>query len=101
MLCVHNSPTLSVACTKAGLREGGSFLTLMYRKTLEGVTHLVTRISHGSGEIDNYLGKLMANQLCLQLAEFWRLVDCALTEDQWDALVRERCAGGRNPFPGR
>jgi hypothetical protein len=70
----------------------------MYRKTLEGVTHLVTRISHGSRQIDDGLGKLMANQLCLQLAEFWRLVDCPLTEERWDELVRERCAHGRNPF---
>ena len=73
----------------------------MYRKTLEGVTHLVTRMSHGGGAIDNSLGKLMANQCCLQLQEFWRLVDCPLTEEEWDELVRERCAEGRNPFLGR
>lgn len=73
----------------------------MFRKTLEGVTHLVTRISHGEKEIDDGLGKLMANQLCLQLAEFWRLVDCPLTEEEWNRLVAERCAHGRNPFLGR
>lgn len=70
----------------------------MFRMTLEGVTHLVTRISHGANEIDDGLGKLMANQLCLRLREFWDLVDCPLSEDQWADLVRERCAGGRNPF---
>jgi aspartate oxidase len=70
----------------------------MYRKTLEGVTHLVTRISHSSGEINDSLGKLMGNQLCLQLREFWELVDCPLSEDAWDDLVRERCVDGRNPF---
>ena len=70
----------------------------MFRKTLEGTTHLVTRISHDTREIDNHLGRLMANQLCLQLQEFWRLVDCTLSEDEWDAIVRERCGGGRNPF---
>lgn len=74
----------------------------MYRKTLEGVTHLVTRISHGSGgEIGDGLGGLMAKQLCLQLREFWDLVDCPLSEDAWADLVRQRCAGGRNPFLGR
>jgi hypothetical protein len=73
----------------------------MYRKTLAGVTHLVTRMSHGGGEIDDYLGKLMANQLCLQIREFWRLVDCPMTEAEWDRLIRERCGGGRNPFLGR
>jgi hypothetical protein len=73
----------------------------MFRKTLEGVTHLVTRISFSGREIDDGLGKLMANQLCLQLAEFWRLVDCPLPQEDWDQLVRERCADGRNPFLGR
>lgn len=70
----------------------------MYRKTIEGVTHLVTRISHGGNEIDDGLGKLMANQLCLQLTEFWELIDCPLSEDEWDAIVLDRCADGRNPF---
>jgi hypothetical protein len=74
---------------------------IMLRKTFEGVTHLVTRISRSSNEIDDGLGKLMANQLCLQLREFWQLVDCPLDEKEWERLVRERCAGGRNPFLGR
>ncbi len=73
----------------------------MFRKRIDGVTHLVTRISHNAREIDNSLAKLMANQCCLKLAEFWQLVDCPLDEASWDALVRERCAGGRNPFLGR
>ena len=73
----------------------------MFRKTLEGVTHLVTRISHGSKEIDDGLGKLMASQLCLQLQEFWRLVDCPLSEHDWNRIIRERCAQGHNPFLGR
>jgi hypothetical protein len=73
----------------------------MYRKTVDGVTHMVTRISHNAHEINDDLGKRMANQLCLQLREFWRLVDCPLTEDEWDALVAERCPDGRNPFMNR
>lgn len=73
----------------------------MFRKNVEGVTHLVTRISHSAREIDDGLGKLMANQCCLQLREFWDLVDCPLDEGAWDALVVERCAGGSNPFLGR
>ena len=70
----------------------------MFRKTLGGVTHLVTRISHDANEIDDFIASLMAKQLCLQLREFKRLVECPLTETQWDDLVRQRCAGGRNPF---
>lgn len=73
----------------------------MYRKSVDGVTTLVTRISHGSTEIGDSLGKRMANQCALQLREFWDLVDCPMSESQWDALVRQRCAGGHNPFIGR
>ena len=70
----------------------------MFRKTLEGVTQLVTRLSHSGGEIDDGLAKMMASQCCLQLREFWNLVDCSLTEEDWNAIVTERCARGQNPF---
>ena len=54
----------------------------MYRKTIDGVTHLVTRISHSSREINDHLGGLMGKQLCLQLKEFWDLVECPLSEEE-------------------
>ncbi len=73
----------------------------MFRKSVEGVTHLVTRISHSAREIDDHNGGLMAKQLALRLGEFWQLVDCPLTSEQWEALVKERCQGGHNPFLGR
>ena len=70
----------------------------MFRRELDGVTTLVTRVSHNSKEIDDGLGGLMGNQLCLRLKEFWELVDCPLTQERWDQLVAERCPNGRNPF---
>jgi hypothetical protein len=70
----------------------------MFTKDLDGVTQLITRISHGADEIGDTLAKRMANQCCLRPREFWQLVDCPLSEEQWDALVRERCIDGRNPF---
>ncbi len=73
----------------------------MYRKQVEGVTTLVTRISHGATTIGDTLGKLMGAQCCLQLREFWSLVDCALDEQGWEDIVRQRCAGGRNPLMRR
>jgi hypothetical protein len=73
----------------------------MFRKSVDGATHLVTRTSHGAKEIGDELGKRMASQCALQLREFWELVDCTLTEDGWDKLVRERCSDGRNPFLNR
>ena len=98
-------PTRTAAQVEAALLEKGMEQDeshhIMFRKRLEGVTHLVTRISHSAREIDDGLGKLMASQLCLQLREFWRLVDCPLSEEDWDELVQQRCASGRNPFLGR
>jgi len=74
----------------------------MFRRTVAGVTTLVTRLSHGSAsDISAINAGLMAKQCCLQTAEFRRLIDCTLTEDQWVALIRQRCVGGRNPFTGR
>lgn len=70
----------------------------MFRKTMEGVTTLVTRLSHDGGEVDDGLAKLMSNQLCLKLKEFWDLVDCPLSEAEWEKVVAERCPDGRNPF---
>lgn len=70
----------------------------MFRKQLDGVTTLVTRISHGVREVDDNIARAMGAQLYLQLAEFWRLIECPLGEAEWDALVTERCVDGRNPF---
>jgi hypothetical protein len=73
----------------------------MFRKTIDGVTHLVTRTSHNAQEINDHLAMLMGKQLCLQQREFWNLVECTLSEDDWIAIVRERCRDGRNPFLSR
>lgn len=74
----------------------------MYTKTVDGVIRLITRVSHGSGGKDIGVQNLkkMANQCSLSLDEFYQLVDCSLSADAWDALVRERCAGGTNPLIG-
>ncbi len=72
----------------------------MYRKRVDGVTTLVTRISHGATEIDDHNGIKMAKQCVLHLGEFWDLVDCPLDEAGWDQKVRDRCPDGRNPFIG-
>lgn len=70
----------------------------MFRKTLDGVTTLVTRISHGSDPIDDGLAKLMGKQCCLQLKEFWELVDCPLENG---CLTRPQCGRLIWPHPAR
>jgi hypothetical protein len=73
----------------------------MLRKKIDGVTELVTRISHNSSDIQRSLATLMAHQCALTTNEFWRLIECPLTEREWNRLVKDRCAGGRNPFIGQ
>jgi hypothetical protein len=58
----------------------------MFRKTFDGVTHLVTRTSHGMDEIGDNLAKRTANQCALQLVEFWNLVDCGLSEGDAESV---------------
>jgi hypothetical protein len=70
----------------------------MFRKQVEGVTTLVTRMSHNAQEVDSGLAGMMGKQLCLQLKEFWELVDCPMTQEKWEQIVAERCPDGRNPF---
>lgn len=70
----------------------------MFRKQVNGVTTVVTRLSHGAREVDEGIGLLMGKQLCLRLKEFWSLVDCPLSEEAWDKLIADRCKDGRNPF---
>ena len=89
---------VSAALLAKGMTSHESHHT-MYEKSIDGVTTLVTRISHGAKTIGDDLGKRMANQCCLQLREFWQLVDCTLSAEEWDAIVSERCIqNGRNPF---
>jgi len=70
----------------------------MWHKSIDGVTHIVTRISHRRGEVSDKEARLMARQCVLQLREFWRLIDCSLSEEQWHDLVKQRVVDGRNPF---
>ena len=74
----------------------------MYRRTIEGVTTLVTRMSQwGRNDQQEKRRALMASQCALRLKEFEHLIECTLSAEEWEALIRERCSDGRNPFMRR
>jgi hypothetical protein len=98
-MAIRPAAVVAAALVEKGMEEKSGH-HIMFRKTVDGVTQLVTRISHNSRDIDDRMGKKMANQLYLQLKEFWNLVDCPLSEEDWEALVAERSRDGRNPFLG-
>jgi hypothetical protein len=89
---------------KAGLLAKGMVPTeshhLMLKKTVDGVTEVITRMSHDDKEISGGLAKLMAHQCYLHAAEFWDLIDCPLSQEDWEKLIKQRCVNGRNPFLG-
>ena len=73
---------------------------LMLRKKLDGVVTLVTRMSRDGEDIRGARAGLMASQCALFLSEFWQLVECPLSQEEWEGKIRERCPDGRNPFIG-
>jgi hypothetical protein len=72
----------------------------MLKKSIDGVATLITRESHGKKLISRDLAMLMAHQCGLNVSEFWDLVDCPLSQEQWDAKIHS-WPGGRNPYMGR
>ena len=71
------------------------------KKTFKGRVTLWTRISHSANELKDYLIGPMASQCCLRPTEFRSLVDCSLTESDWDSLLEERYPESRQALPKR
>ncbi|WP_088318833.1 hypothetical protein [Kineosporia sp. R_H_3] len=99
-MTVKKVADVQAALTSKGMTADESSHHKMLRLEVAGTTKVVTRISHGMKEIDEHLGALMAKQCFLHLKEFWDLVDCPLSAEQWTAKIQERSVGGRNPFLG-
>ena len=78
-----------------GLRRKGfttknrRHLTLTFFGTDGGETEIVTMVSHGSDfDIGNRLLAEMARQLHLTRREFDELIDCGLSQDDYEAMMR-------------
>ncbi len=78
-----------------GLRRKGfrtknqRHLTLTYFAVDGGETELITMVSHGSdGDIGDRLLAEMARQLHLTRRQFDRLIDCDLSQDDYEAMMR-------------
>lgn len=96
----RKAAVVAAALEAKGMTLDASGHHLMFRKTIDGVVTLVTRISHSASEIPDGLGVMMGKQCALQLKEFWELVDCTLSEQDWDAKIKQRCPNGRNTMLG-
>lgn len=59
----------------------------MVTKRIDGVTVVVTRVSHGRKDVSKGVVRAMAKQCHLTLPQFLDLVDCPLNEDDWNELI--------------
>lgn len=61
----------------------------VYKKKVDGVTTVATHMSFDRKQIGDHLGGKMAEQCRLRLADFWGLIDCSVSEEDWNAAVRQ------------
>lgn len=59
----------------------------MVTKRIDGVTFVVTRVSHGRKDVPKGVMRAIAGQCHLTLPQFVDLVDCPLSEADWDELI--------------
>lgn len=59
----------------------------MVTKRIDGVTVVITRVSHGRKDVPKGVMKAIAKQCHLTLPQFLDLVDCPLSQADWDELI--------------
>lgn len=63
---------------------------VMLTKRIDGVVVALTRASHGRKDVTPGVMRAMAKQCHLTLSEFVRLVDCPMSQGDWEELILER-----------
>lgn len=81
------------ALVDKGMTADSTTHHVLLRKKLEGVTTVITKISHSHSEVGDTMAGLMARQCRLTQSQFWQLIDCTLDEDGWNALIRQSVTG--------
>lgn len=72
-----------------GFRQVDSHHRYFFYYTVDGVkTALRTRTSQGGGELDDYLLGQMSKQCGISKARFLQLVDCPLSQAEFEEIVR-------------
>ncbi|MBS1912742.1 MAG: hypothetical protein JST22_12210 [Bacteroidetes bacterium] len=89
-----DSKKVGSAILSKGFRIDNSHHHYYIYHTIDGLrTTVRTYISHGSkGGINDYLAGQMAKQCKLTKPEFMDLVNCPLTQDGYETILRERQA---------
>ena len=56
-------------------------------------TNLFTKTSHGNSELSDYLLGRMARQINLSKSQLFELVDCTISQQDYENLQNFRCRG--------
>jgi predicted RNA binding protein YcfA (HicA-like mRNA interferase family) len=72
------------------LREGDHSFFAYRRSSDSKKTSVFTKTSHGENELNEYLLRQMARQCKLSLNEFLDLVDCPLSQEEYETLLRKQ-----------
>lgn len=75
----------------AALRSKGAEVRqsnhVMLTKRIDGVTMVLTKVSHGRKDVPKGVMRAMDRQCHLTLPQFIDLVECPLSEADWDELI--------------
>lgn len=86
-MTIRSSTEVKKALIKKGMTGAQGAHHLMLTLKIDGQVKALTRLSRNAQEIDDYLGSLMAKQCHLSNKQFWALVDCTLTGEEWASIV--------------
>ncbi len=65
-------------------RRDGNHVYLHYYDVTGKKTKICTKVSHGSKEYGNKILSLMAYQIGLSLEDFLNLIDCPMTQEEYE-----------------
>ena len=64
-----------------------------YTYYIEGKkTSIQTYVSHGCSEVNLFLQRKMAEQMCISVEEFRRFVECTLSQEKYEEILRKKDA---------
>ncbi len=85
---ILSAKTVVAALKRKGFQSSNSHhVTFLYLKKDGTLSSIRTRVSHNSGDINDYLIGEMAKQCKLSKNDFKDFVDCRLSQDGYEKLV--------------
>lgn len=81
---------IKTSLKKKGFKEGNGDHKYYFLYINDRKTSIFTKISHGEGEINDFLIKQMSKQTRLEKNEFLDLINCPLSYEEYIELLKQR-----------